>query len=184
MRIIEGSVAEIVEYQRLTRELVDAVMPEGSQAGSLGETPDLPGVEDLVQRTATSEDRIREHVESRARNPETRRRVSEYLAEVRALGTLIEAGESERTRDGQSNYLMVRDAGPRRFGAVAYIRPSNGGLSLRLKPDDVAEYIGDVVKVRKVRSGNEYAVICPLKSDEAVAIAVELTKLALEKVRR
>ncbi len=43
------------------------------------------------------------------------------------------------TKDGLTDYLMIRDDGVRRYGAVAYVKPANGELTLRLTKEDVAD---------------------------------------------
>lgn len=186
MRLIEGTVEEILEYQRQVGE----VGPKAS-SGNGGE--DLPtGKEPRAARTVTGtlEDEddedaffIRQFVYARSSSPAIARRVFEYLAKVATKGTIVEVGESERTEDGYTNYLMVRDDGPRRFGAVAYVKPSNGGLTMRLRPEDVADLDDDHVKQRNVAPSQQYAINCPLNDDDAVAVALTLTERALSKVR-
>jgi hypothetical protein len=178
VRIIEGSVEEIVKYQReMGVEPQVSVDDEPVEGGKVAvATQGSEGDEDAWYY-------VEQHVYSRARSAGTKRLVLRYLEEVRELGTIAEIGESERTHDGLTNYIMVRDEGPRRFGAVAYVRPANGGLTLRLRADEVDDVLGEVVRLRQVKKGHEYAVICPLASEEAVSMAIELTKRALEKVR-
>ena len=79
--------------------------------------------------------------------------------------------------------LMVRDAGARRFGAVAYVRPANSGLTLRLRADDVADIDSDRIHLREVKKTQKYAVNCPLHDAAAVDLAVQLTERALKLVR-
>lgn len=126
---------------------------------------------------------IRQFVYGRAENAPGARRVFTYLEGVAELGTTVEVGESVRSHDGLTPYLMVRDQGPRRFGAVAYVNPGNVGLTLRLRPDDVTDISDPRIRPRNVRSGQPYAITCPLIDDAAVDLAVKLTARALGKVR-
>lgn len=183
MRVIEGTVDEIVEYQRLLGSVptsMDALAvangeapaeepPPAKRATALGDDPDGFFVKQFVYK--------------RAHDGASARRVLEFLERSLALGTVVEVGESERSNDGYTPYLMVRDAGPRRFGAVAYVSPSNAGLTLRLRPEDVEDMADEHVKGRKVAERQPYAVICPLRDDEAVEVAVRLVDRALAKVR-
>ena len=185
MRIIEGTVEEIVEYRRRMGEAPHDV-DEGAD-----EEPSEGGVNAPVVKKAGEGDdaeawsEVEQHVYTRARTASTKALVMDYLERVRELGTIAEIGESQRTRDGLANYVMVRDDGPRRFGAVAYVKPANGGLTLRLRADEVEDVLADdkIVRLRQTREGHQYAVNCPLRSAEAVSMAVKLTERALEKVR-
>lgn len=123
-------------------------------------------------------------VRDRGRDPETINRVLEFLRRAVELeGVEIGPGTSERTKDGRSDYIMVRDAGKRRFGAVVYVKATNGGLTLRLTKEDIADLDDGNVKLRDVRAGHQYVVNCPLHSEEAIDRALELTEIALKKVR-
>jgi hypothetical protein len=185
MRVIEGTVEEIVEYQRRSGALsgeVDAGVDEEPSEGGV----DIP----VAKKVGEGDDaeawyEIEQHVYTRARTAKSKALVMDYLERVRELGTMVEIGESQKTHDGLTNYLMVRDEGPRRFGAVAYVKPAIGGLTLRLRADEVDDVLGDgdLVKLRQTREGHQYAVNCPLRSAESVAMAVKLTERALEKVR-
>jgi hypothetical protein len=183
MRIIEGTVDEIVEYQKRTGQIAD----------DDGPSEDMPAKEPVAAMRATSLDGepgredaffVNQFVYKRAKDGITAKRVLDYLARAFELGTAVEVGESQRSADGLSPYLMIRDDGPRRFGAVAYVQPSNGGLTLRLRPDDLPEGLtDDRVKLRNVSGTQPYAINCPLCDDQAVELALELTALALDKVR-
>ncbi len=183
MRLIEGTVDEIVEYQRRTDTVGSAGIAEVYGNGDIPEQEPVP-----ARRTgALGDDEegffIRRFVYERARDGGTARRVLEYLERVLELGTYIEVGSSERTADGYTNYLMVRDDRPRRFGAVAYVRPGSGGLTLRLRPEDVEDIEDEHVFERDVAARQQYAIICPLSDSDAVELALTLTQRALAKVR-
>jgi hypothetical protein len=179
MRIIEGTVEEVVEYQRRTGQRGDHVaeddLPDDVAAGK-GEVVEDP--EDEEGWFA-----IKQLIYSRARDARTTKRVLDYLDQAWELDVVVEVGESIRTKDGNTDYLMIRDSGPRRFGAVAYVHPASGRTTLRLQPQDVADLEDSHIKQRNVRKGHQYVITCPLVDDKAVEVAVELTKRALKKVR-
>ncbi|MDX3098042.1 hypothetical protein PV417_26450 [Streptomyces sp. ME19-03-3] len=177
MRLIDGTPQEIAEFLRLTAPEDDADAGAPAEAeldasvGGLGGELDWAQITDLVR--------------GRARSAEIARRVLDFLQGSLALGDVeIGPGESERTRDGRSDYIMVRDAGVRRFGAVAYVKATNGGLTLRLTREDVAGLDEPRIGFRAVRPGHQYVVNCPLRDDEAVQAALRLVRVALAKVRR
>jgi hypothetical protein len=66
---------------------------------------------------------------------------------------------------------------------VVYVKPHNSGLTVRLRPDDVADLDDDHIRERDVVPTQQYAIKCPLVDDAAVDVALELTKRALAKVR-
>jgi hypothetical protein len=184
MRIIEGSVDEIVEYQRK----VGTLPPGGGEIGP-ADVPD--GAEPAAARVAVGgldEDAeeaffIRQFVYGRAAAAATARRVLMFLERVGPKGVQIEVGVSKQTDDGLTDYVMVRDQGPRRFGAVAYLRPKNGRLTLRLRPEDIADIQDEHIRPRDVIPTQKYAIECPLVDDDAVELALQLTDRALAKVR-
>ncbi|MGW7701992.1 hypothetical protein ACWGKU_26560 [Kitasatospora sp. NPDC054768] len=172
MRLLEGTPEEISRFLLLMRETVaeDFDMAAEVAAEVPTEVTTWPGTEALVQ--------------GRARTGEIAGRVLAYLTGARELGGVeVEAGTSERTKDGLSNYVMVRDAGKRRFGAVAYVNAINAGLTLRLTPQDVADIDDPRVELREVKDGHKYAVNCPLRDEETIDLALQLTARALDKVR-
>ncbi|MEU6021351.1 hypothetical protein [Micromonospora sp. NPDC047134] len=181
MRIIEGTVEEIIEYQRrggAEPEPVDD--PSGAAPEVEPETAVSTSVLGLDDEDSFA---ILQFVYTRARDGATTRRVLAFLNRVLEQGTMIEMGQSNRSYDGYTQYLMVRDDGPRRFGAVAYIKPANGGLTLRLRPEDVADIADERVTLRRVVSTDPYGINCQLVDDEAVELASQLTERALAKIR-
>ncbi|MFD8614475.1 hypothetical protein [Streptomyces sp. NPDC059631] len=177
MRLIDGTPHEIAEFLRLT---------EGPEDPDTGAPADIdPDTSGGGAGAALDWSQISELVNGRARTPEIAARVLGFLRGAVAIGGVeIGPGESERTRDGRTDYVMVRDAGVRRFGAVAYVKATNGGLTLRLTREDVADFGEPVISFRNVRDGHQYVVNCPLKDDATVEAALRLVQLALAKVRR
>ena len=182
MKIIEGTVQEIVEYQKLT----------GTQSGT--ENEQLPGesgggepspARSVSQFSGEDEDSyfVRQFVYSRAPSADVCRRVLEYLERVLDLGTYIEVGTSQNSKDGYNNYLMIRDEGKQRYGEAVYVKRHNGGLTVRLRPEDVEDLTDGHIFERDVVATQQYAINCPLIDDAAVDVALELTKRALSKVR-
>ncbi|MFD0328316.1 hypothetical protein ACFQZC_08890 [Streptacidiphilus monticola] len=123
-------------------------------------------------------------MQGRARSNDIARRVTSFLRGALELGDVeIGPGASERTTDGLTDYVMVHDAGVRRFGAVAYVQAKNGGLTLRLTRQDVSGMNVSGIQFRDVRPGHQYVVNCQLRDDESVATALKLVSTALAKVR-
>jgi hypothetical protein len=187
MRLIEGTVDEVVEYQqRISATGNDVVTDVGTPAADV-----IPEGHDPAEaRTAsgdswTDDDEffIKQFIYGRATDGPTAERVLRYLHLVADMGTAIATGKSERTKDGLTDYLMVRDEEPRRFGAVAYVMPS-GRLTLRLRPEDVSDLTDERIKPRDVKASQKYAINCPLVDDKALDLAVTLTERALNMVRR
>jgi hypothetical protein len=187
MKIIEGTVEEILEYQKRSAKTENGV----EELGGEGEAaPEDGGAETIPSRSVShlsgdDEDSfyIRQYVYARATTGAACRRVLDFLERALDLGTYIEVGTSQNTKDGASNYLMLRDDGPQKFGAVVYVRPRNTGLTVRLRPDDVADLEDPHIRERDVKNTQQYAIVCPLVDDQAVEVALELTKRALAKVR-
>jgi len=181
VKIIEGTVEEIIEYQRRT-----------GYAPPLGDDDETAAPEKEASPTVSasaldSDDNeaffIKQFVYTRAKDGGAANRVLDFLRRALELKTVLEVGESDRTHDGYTDYIMVRNDGPKKYGAVVYVKPSNGGLTLRLRPEDVADLDEERIKLRNVASTQKYAVNCPLSDDEAVDLALSLTERALKKVR-
>lgn len=92
-------------------------------------------------------------------------------------------GRARTPGDGLGPYLMIRDDGPERFGAVVYVEPHNLGLTVRLRPEDVADLSDTHIQPRGVVSSRQYALNCPLVDGAAVDVALALAERALAKVR-
>lgn len=183
MRIIEGSVEEIVKYQQLT----EASTEGGVLTADVGGVPEAGNESAPARsvRTLEGDDGayIREYVAARAMTEQGRDRVLHFLERVLKLGTSIEPGTSQNTDDGLGPYLMIRDDGLQRYGAVVYVKPHNLGLTARLRPEDVEDLSDAHIRPRDVVATQQYAVNCPLTDDAAVEIALTLTERALTKVR-
>ena len=180
--IIEGSPEELAEYEARTGvigqgrdveyvpQMGDEPMPVSSGQAITGIDPD----DEVV---------LRAFIFGRARTPGTGGHVETYVRRVLDLdGAVVEKGTSKNSKDGFADYLLVYDAGPRRYGAVAYVNAKNGGLTLRLTKNDVADVM-DRVGLRDVQPGNAYQINCPLKTVDSIDLAVQLTQRALGKVR-
>jgi hypothetical protein len=126
---------------------------------------------------------ILRHIYGRGSTGPTTFRVREFLRRVEGLGTTMEIGKNKRTHDGKSDYVMVRAAGKQMFGAVAYVWPHSGLVTVRLRPEDVADLPDNKIVKREVRPSEAYGINCPLVDREATDVAVELARRALEKIR-
>jgi hypothetical protein len=182
MRLIEGTVEEIVEYQRATGQIATTealTVLDEKQVAEDGSERSEGGI-DSSEETWTW---LKHFVYGRAKNGVAAERIYTYLDRVsNELGTYWEIGESQNTSDGYSPYVMVRADAPKRFGAVAYAKPRIGGVTVRLRPEDCADMADRYIQVRDVVETQAYAINCSLQDDAAVDVAVELTRRALKKV--
>lgn len=184
MRIVEGTVEEIVKYQQLTERIAKG----GAPAPDVGGVPEA-GTESAPARSVRSLESddgeyIRRYVTARAMTEQGRDRVLQFLERALALGTSIEPGTSQNTEDGLGPYLMIRDDGPQRYGAVVYVKPHNLGVTVRLRPEDVRDLSNPHIQPRDVVASQQYALNCPLADDASLEVALTLTERALAKVRR
>jgi hypothetical protein len=108
--------------------------------------------------------------------------VQQWVADAMAWGGSYELGTSKSSPDGLNNYLMLYAAGPRHFGAFAYVHPSQARVTLRLLRTDADGF--QHATFRNVKKGTGYEVMVPLTSDEACQEALQLARKALERVQR
>jgi len=181
--IIEGSPEELAEYEAQT-----GVIGRASPAVNVLERVEDPlateGGQAIGGADFEDEVRLRSFIFGRARTPVIGGHVEAYVRRVLDLdGAEVEIGTSKASKDGRADYLLVYDAGPRRYGAVAYVNAKNAGLTLRLAKDEVADVSDRGIKFRNVQPRNGYQVTCPVVTPDAIELAVELTQRALGKVR-
>jgi hypothetical protein len=181
--IIEGSPEELADYEART-----GVIGQAHTAGKALERLEDPlaagGGQTISGTDFEDEVMLRSFIFGRAREPRKGAHVEAYVRRMLELGGIeVEIGTSKDSKDGRGDYLLIYDAGPRRYGAVAYVSAKNGGLTLRLTRDDVSD-VADQVKLRDVQPRNGYQVNCPVTTPDAIDLAVKLTQRALDKVRR
>ena len=107
--------------------------------------------------------------------------VQQWVGEVMTWGGSYELGTSKSSPDGLNNYLMLYAAGPRHFGAFAYVHPSQARVTLRLVRADADRFRH--ATFRNVKKGTGYEVMVPLTSEEAYEEALQLARKALERVQ-
>ncbi|TWD13185.1 hypothetical protein FB570_119112 [Streptomyces sp. T12] len=191
MRVIEGTPREIVEYEHLAGA--------GAETTSTEDNPTSPdhGTEPARETAApdgsaslSPEDHVAlmKFIYGRAGKNDVRTFLTERFV-MRLLDeedVVVAFGRSSKTFDGLADYLMIRDDGPQRYGAVAYLRPSNGGMTVRLTPDDI-ERLGEknnpYIQYRNVALTDPYKINCPLADEDALNLAHELVRAALDIVR-
>ena len=181
--IIEGSPEEVADYEARTGVIGQA--PAAGNALERVEDPLATGGGQTIGGTDFEDEvMLRSFIFGRAREPRVGAYVEAYVRQMLELGGIeVEIGTSKVSKDGRGDYLLVYDAGPRRYGAVAYVSAKNAGLTLRLTRDDVSD-VADRVKFREVQPRNGYQVNCPVTTPDAIDLAVKLTQRALDKVRR
>jgi hypothetical protein len=181
--IIEGSPEELADYEVRT----GVIGPGHAAAKALArvEDPLATGSGQPIGGTGFEDQAIlRSFIFGRAREPRIGGHVEAYIRRVLDLdGAELEIGTSKTSKDGRADYLLVYDAGPRRYGAVAYVNARNAGLILRLTKDDVADVTDPLIKFRDVQPRNGYQINCPVTTHDATDLAVRLTQRALDKVR-
>lgn len=170
--IVDGTPEEISTLNELTaflqngQTVIKSASPESDLSGGIS-----PEVKAFVASKA-------------GKHAQRHHLVEMYLERVVDLGGVeFELGTSTRTKDGLNHYLMIRDSGPRRFGAVAYVRPSTAGVNVRL-PASAAQGFQHARPRNLSNPDRAYQVMCHLRSEAAVEEAVQLTEKALEEVRR
>ncbi|MFC7891901.1 hypothetical protein [Streptomyces sp. NPDC057381] len=193
MRIIDGTPEEIVEYERLTGRALRN--PFADAALSPDESAEAETAEEATTLSAAAPLPAADHValmkfiygragKNAERTFQTERFVKRLLGEAEVV---VAFGRSSKTPDGLADYLMIRDNGPQRYGAVAYVRPLNGGLTVRLGPDDLRrlgiDETDDRIQLRGVAPSDPYKINCPLAHDEAAELALTLVRAALAVVR-
>lgn len=188
MRIIEGSPEEIVEYERLVggkAATEDHLASPGEVTEPLRETAAPDGSASLAPEDHVA---LMQFIYGRAGKNDVRTYLTERFV-MRLLDEddiVMAFGRSSKTFDGLADYLMIRDAGPQRYGAVAYLRPSNGGITVRLTPEDI-ERLGEKdnprIQYRSVAPSDPYKINCPLADEDAFDLALTLVRAALEIVR-
>lgn len=191
MRVVEGTPQEIVEYERLAGTAAEPASTEDNPASPDEETE--PARETAAPDGSASlspEDHVAlmRFIYGRAGKNDMRTFLTERFV-MRLLDeedVVVAFGRSSKTFDGLADYLMIRDDGPQRYGAVAYLRPSNGGLTVRLDPDDI-ERLGEKdnphIQYRNVSPSDPYKINCPLADEDALNLALELVRAALDIVR-
>ena len=180
--IIEGSPEELADYEARTGLIGQA--HAAPKALARFEDPLATGDGQMIGGTDPEDEAIlRSFIFGRAREPRMGAHVEDYIRRMLGLGTVVKIGTSKASKDGHADYLLVYSGPSSWYGAVAYVNARNGGLTLRLTRDDVADLTGPHVKFRNVQPRNEYQVNCPVTTPEAIDLAVTLTQRALDKVR-
>jgi len=176
---MEGDPAEIAAYMKLMGSALGPA--EGDDEDEITTTGDVQLGGELGEA-----DRgwLKQFVWSRGRDPERTQLIEDYLIRVISEEDVtVEVGTSTQTASGESNYLMVHNDGPRRFGAVTYVNPRSGKLNFRLLEDDIDD-VRDRVEVRKIVKGqHHYRINLVLETEDDIELALLLTKRALVKVR-
>jgi hypothetical protein len=164
-------------YEGTPQELHEFLKRQGSADDQSGSAEDQSG--------AISAE-IERFVRARAQD-DVYRRMIDYLTRVQKLGTNFVPGNSKIRESGQTNYIRVYADGPRlrtaASAAVAYVKPRQGALDLRLLPEDVADLSDGRIEVLQRQGSRAYLVRCHLSDDSAPDLAVELTERALDKLR-
>lgn len=181
MRITRLDVSGTPDELRAMWDLIG--MPHGGE-GSLPSpaTTDEAGAgaDEPASWSAVPAD-LRQHIADHSPSAESQRRVMRFVGEVLSWGG-VEAvrGKSSTRPDGRTRYIMLRNTGPRPFGAFCYLKPTNGAAEFRLTQSEVE--CNEFIVFRDVRPDHAYQIKVPLLSDEAVDEALKLARKALDGV--
>jgi hypothetical protein len=178
--IIEGSPEELADYEKRTGLVRQAQADVGPP---LSNGKPMPAGEPQARNETSLDEALRSFISSRVREPMTGKRVLTYIQRVLDLGTEVVPGKSKVTRDGYRDNLLVYKAGPRTYGAAVSVKVTNGGLTLRLTREDVADITDSRIQFRAVQPADQYQINCPLRTDDAIDLAVDLTQRALDKIQ-
>lgn len=191
MKVLEGTPEELLAYQKLnTTELV--AQPPGEQEENPAEETEEESVNPNSRKTLLRWRTSRYVLFSRAQFGSTTtmfetERMETFLRRAETeLGLVPVVGKSTATTwgDGYTDYIRLYPSGKRRFGAVVYLVPGAGSMNLRLQRDDVTDLLGVDPKVvaRDIHPDNVHGVRFNFSDDDAVQVALELTKRAMAKV--
>jgi hypothetical protein len=180
IRVVEvtGTPEELREAKDLIGLLPDSAGSRPSPAATADEAG--AGADQPPWWSAVPVD-LREHIVNLSPSAESQRHVMRFVGEVLRWGG-VEAvrGRSSKWPDGRTRYVMLRNTGPRQYGAFVYVKPTNAGTEFRLTRSDVEP--NEFVVFRDVRPDHPYQVKCLLHSDEAVDEALKLARMALDGV--
>jgi hypothetical protein len=172
----EGTADEIRELPEL-RELLQSV----SRTAVVVDDEYEPGLPVSPAPPGQVPTEVQDFISVRAGNVIRAEATSRFVRKVLGWGTTTaELGTSKTTSDGLNNYLMLYNKGPRRFGAFAYVLPGQARVMFRLEARDADGFA--CAAIRNVKPGTGYVVTVTLDSDAAHADALELAKIAYERV--
>jgi hypothetical protein len=183
--VVEGQPSELAEYERLV-----GLVGQRAESVVIGgdDSPPLASADSTLELAGDLDPEddawLKQFIWSRGRDAVKTQLAEDYARAALDLSDLaVEPGRSVRTPTGESNYLMFRDAGPRKFGAVAYLLPYSAKLDFRLRPEDVDDLKERVIVRNIVKGQHEYHISLYLTTPDDVKLAIELTERALSKVR-
>jgi hypothetical protein len=172
---VEGTPEELASSTELLELL------RGGMADAVTGTPEVTRPEVVGDGTSQLSKELRDFIVGRAGARGRAEIVQQWVADVMAWGGSYELGTSKSSPDGLNNYMMLYAAGPRRFGAFAYVHPSQARVTLRLVRADADGF--QHATFRNVKKGTGYEVMVALTSDDAYQEALELARKALERVQ-
>lgn len=166
MRIIsaEGTPEELAKYEELTGWSQNPSEPVSSSASADDENDDI--IDFIMSRSG-----------SKSRFDVARKFVD---AAVDRGDIIPQQGTSKASKDGYNNYLRLYKAGPRRFGAVAYFRPSSGMIDFRLSKEAADGVPG--AEVRYPNKDDAYNVRIRIDSDDSIDFALVLLGHAVARI--
>ena len=135
----------------------------------------------VVDRSEALPEDVVRHITTRARTTISAEQARRFVAEgLKLPGVEAAVSTSRSTDDGMGRHVMLHRV-PRRWGAIARINPRNAKASFRLTDRDVADRDLAVAHRNNARADALYQIVCPVNTEEGLAEALDLLRVAYEK---
>ena len=136
--------------------------------------------EHLNANTQELEAELRTFIRDRARSEATRVLVERFASELLSWeGTHPELGKSSQTADGLGDMFMIKRTGTA-YGGFVYVYPSTTRINFRLAGEIASGY--QHAYERNVKPEDHYQVSLKLRSEDALAEALELARAAVDAI--
>ena len=165
---VEGTAEELASSSELLELL------RGGVAEGVAGIPEAPKPETTDRTSSQLPDDLRDFIVSRAGAQGRATIIQQWVDEVIAWGVSYQLGTSQASPDGLNNYLLLYAAGPRHYGAFAYVHPSQTRVTFRLARADADGC--QHATFRDIKAGTVYEVMVSLTSDEAYQEALQLAR--------
>jgi hypothetical protein len=171
---VEGTAEELASSTELLELL------QGGAAETVADIP-VSTKPETTDRTSQVPEELRDFIVSRAGAKGRAAIIQRWVDEVMAWSVSYQLGTSKASPDGLNNYLLFYAAGPRHYGAFAYIHPSQTRVTFRLDRTDADGC--QHATFRDIKAGTVYEVMVSLSSEEAYQEALQLARKALKRVQ-
>jgi hypothetical protein len=171
---VDGTPEELASLPEELRSMLSGFRQESGTGGV------QPSQESADLGTPEVGAELRDFIRDRARSEATRVLVERYAAELLSWdGTHSELGRSSQTADGLGDMFMIKRTGTA-YGGFVYVYPGTTRVTFRLADEESTGRRHGYK--RNVKPEDHYQVSLKLRSDEALAEAVELARAAVEAI--